>query len=330
MNVIAMPAPLRQVYMLLSPKALGYACLALESLLRNSFEPLNLHLITDSENDKRLLTTFMLELAPDPCHRWSVTAETELLDREAILFANLPHLRGFRRGHPCWRKVTDPLLLSAPGEELVLLDPDLYFPNIFRFEPTPSSGVLLMWQKPNCLLPPEVVRAAIDARIPLAHHVDIGVSHWRAGAGSSGPDLQWIDWLIGKLGGPNLPRAMHVEAIVWAAIAMREGGGYLDPSLWHCWHRTQRKRVLRKLGVGGLRILRPEPWSRMKCFHAGGEAKWFLPDAKKAGLLERGPEHLEIGRIQPFEELTPARYGREQSAKQMLRTLGYYQLFGAG
>jgi len=216
------------------------------------------------------------------------------------------------------------MLLSEPGAELVLLDPDLYFPNMFRFEDTPTTGLLLMWQRPNCLLPPAVVRAAIEAKIPLAHHVDIGVSYWR-----SGRDLEWIDWLIGRLGGASLPRMMHIEAIVWAAIAMREGGGYLDPMLWSCWHRTQQKRMLRRLGIGGVRILRNERWASIKCFHAGGEAKWWLPDAKAAGMLDPGRQILQGGGVIPFVELTPAQYGREQSAKQVLRRLGYYRLFAS-
>jgi hypothetical protein len=310
--------------MVLSPRSLPYARLALDSLLRNSFEALNLHLITDSDEDKAALARELTLLQPHARHRWSVTAESELLDREADLFAPYAHLRAFRRGHPCWRKVTDPMLLSAPNAELVLLDPDLYFPNVFRFEETPATGLLLMWQKPNCLLPAAVVRAAMDAKIPLAHHVDIGVSYWRAGG-----DLEWIDWLIGRLGGKSLPRMMHVEAIVWSAIAMRQGGGYLDPMLWSCWHRTQFKRVLRKFGVPGVRILRNERWPRIKCFHAGGEAKWWLPDAKIAGLLEPGQHVVEPGRVAPFVELTPAQFDREQSAKEMLRTLGYYRLFAA-
>jgi hypothetical protein len=310
--------------MVLSPRSLPYAHHALESLLRNSFEALNLHLITDSDDDKQVLTQELIALQPDARHRWSVTAESELTDREADLFASYPHLRAFRRGHPCWRKVTDPMLLSEPGAELVLLDPDLYFPNVFRFEETPATGLLLMWQKPNCLLPPAVVSAAIEAKITLAHHVDIGVSYWRAGR-----DLEWIDWLIGRLGGASLPRIMHIEAIVWSAIAMREGGGYLDPMLWSCWQRTQQKRILRKFGVGGVRILRAEHWADIKCFHAGGEAKWWLPDAKAARMLDPGRKLLEAGCVMPFVELTPAQYGREQSAKQMLRRLGYYRLFAS-
>ena len=159
---------------------------------------------------------------------------------------------------------------------MVLLDPDLYFPNRFAFEPTPAQGLRLMWQQPNCLLPSTVVRTALTAGIPLARHVDIGVAHWRRSEDLA--ELEWLDRLLGKLGGTSLPHVPHVEAIIWAAMAMRFGGGYLDPSKWVCWRRTQRKRILRKLGADGQRLLRSEPLSEMKCFHAGGEAKSWLPD----------------------------------------------------
>lgn len=314
-------ADARQVYMVLSPRSLDYAKCALESLFLNCVEDVRLHLITDSASDGERLREAVAALAPDARHSCDVTAEEELQDAEAAVFAGLRNLRAFRHGHPCWRKVTDPLLLSEPGDELVLLDPDLYFPNRFYFEETPARGLSLMWQQPNCLLPPATVRAAMDAGIGLVRHVDVGVSHWRAGS-----DLAWIDWMIGRLGGAALPRMMHVEAIVWAAIAMREGGGYLDPALWVCWHRTQGKRVRLKLGGGGEGLLRGEPWARMKCFHAGGEAKWWVP--KVAGEVGRG-EALGAGRALPYVELTRARYEREQSAKGLLRGLGYYKLFGA-
>jgi len=212
------PQAQRQLYMVLSPRSLSYARAALESLFKNSADPINLNLVTDSAEDAKLLEQCVTVLELKPEHRCTVTPQDALNDAESSRFANLSNLRAFRHGHPCWRKVTDPLLLSEPGEEMVLLDPDLYFPNRFRFEQTPISGLSLMWQRPNCLLPPHVVRAAMDAHIPLARHVDIGVAHWR-----SGSDLEWIDWMLGKLGGPNLPRAMHIEAIVWSAIAGSAG-----------------------------------------------------------------------------------------------------------
>jgi hypothetical protein len=310
--------------MVLSPHSLAYARLALSSLFRNSEDAIHLRLVTDSHADRRVLADEVAALHSEARHAVSVFAEEDLADAESTAFSKLPNLRAFRHGHPCWRKITDPILLARSGEELVLLDPDLYFPNRFQFEPTPAAGLLLMWQRPNCLLPPEVVRAAMAADIPLARYVDIGVAHWRAGF-----DLEWLDWLISRLGGAALPKEMHVEAIVWAAIAMRQSGGYLDPSLWVCWRRSQAKRVRRKLGVGGRSILRAEPWHRMKCFHAGGEAKWWLPDAIAAGDLQAGTARLHPGRIFPFVELTPAHYEREQSAKGLLRSLGYYRIFGA-
>lgn len=322
-----MNEPTRQLYMVLSPHSLPYASLALRTLLSRCEEPLALHLITDSPADADTLRAAADALAPDARHTVHVAAEQDLDDAEATRFAAYPNLRRFRHGHPCWRKITDPVLMGTPGDELVLLDPDLYFPNPFRFEPTPASGLLLMWQRPNCLLPPPTVRAALDAGIPLARHVDIGVSHWRLS-----PDLQeleWIEWLLGKLGGAALPRAMHVEAIVWSAIAMHGGGGYLDPAYWHCWHRTQGKRIRRKLGADGRKILSAEPWPRIKCFHAGGEAKWWLPEAEAAGELRGDTPQITPGQVLPFVELTPTRYENEQKLKGALASLGYHRLFSS-
>jgi hypothetical protein len=307
--------------MVLSPRSLSYARDALESLFGNSVEDLHLRLITDSEQDKEELTA-ALEAIDSRAHRWTVYSEQDLAGREEALFAGHDRLRAFRRGHPCWRKITDPLLVSDPGQELVLLDPDLYFPNRFQFEATPENGLLLMWQQPNCLFPPEVVKTAISHGIRLAHHVDIGVAHWRASA-----DLDWLDWLIGRLGGTELPRIMHVEAIVWAALAMRVGGGYLDPVFWKCWRRSQAKRVMAKLGVSGQHILKSESWDSLKCFHAGGEAKWWLHKARESGLLDGRSILREPGRALAFEELTPAQYARELAFKRMLQAMGYYQIF---
>jgi hypothetical protein len=312
----------RRVFVVMSPRALGYARYALESLFRNCDEPIHLHLITDSQADKETLTEELTLRQSSGAHTWSVYDENELSDREAQLFRHFPNLRLFRHGHPCWRKITDPLLLSADGEEMVLLDPDLYFPNRFRFEATPESGVLLMWQKPSCLVPPETVSAGMALGIRFAHHVDIGVGGWRAPV-----DLEWMEWLLTRLDCPNLPQAMHVEAIVWAAIAMHIGGGYLDPKLWQCWHRNQVKRILRKAGVPGRHLLRLENFAGLKCFHAGGEAKWWLAEGKEIGLLDRQEDCTAPGPILPFEELKPGVYRREQRVKGVLAKLGYYSLF---
>lgn len=307
--------------MVLSPRSLSYSRGALESLFRNSMEALQLRLITDSKQDKEVLSDAVAALDAGP-HQWAVYSEEDLAEREEMLFARYDDLRAFRRGHPCWRKITDPLLLSEPGAELVLLDPDLYFPNRFQFEETPNTGLLLMWQRPHCLFPPDVVRTAIDKGIRLAHHVDIGVAHWRASA-----DLDWLAWLVAKLGGSKLPRSMHVEAIVWAALAMRIGGGHLDPAYWRCWRRSPAKRIRIRLGASGPSILSSEPWGALKCFHAGGEAKQWLTAVRELGMLDCQFTHSAPGRVLPFVELTPAHYARERAFKRVLQSLGYYHIF---
>jgi hypothetical protein len=315
---------MRSLYLILSPASLSYARFAMESLWKRSAEPVHLHLITDSIDDRNVLTRFMQELSdPASTHAWSVYAARDIDDREADRFGHFPNLRSFRRGHPCWRKITDPLLLSVPGDEMVLLDPDLYFPNRFRFEATPSTGLLLMWQKPNCLVPRQVVRTAMQAGVPLAHHVDIGVAHWR------GPDdIEWLEWLIALLGGPQLPpHVLHIEAIVWAALAMKMGGGYLDRTAWRCWRRSQYNRLQRLARVPGANILKSEPWGEIKCFHGGGEAKHWIPGAAASGLFAEPQDRTQFTSVSPFIELTPTDYERQQAGKRLLRRLGYYTLF---
>lgn len=309
------------MFTVLSPRSLAYARFMLESLFSRSADAIDLTLITDSSADKDLLIDHLSVLNVNGRH-WEVHSFDDLNDREAARFARHPNLRLFRRGHPCWRKVTDPLLLSEAGNEIILLDPDLYFPNRFSFEPTPGQSLLLMWQKPNCLFPPETVWKALSAGIPLAAHVDIGVAQWRGAV-----DLDWLDWLIGKLGGSALPNIMHVEAIVWAAIAMQVGGGHLDPRHWLCWRRTQTKRVLRKVGVPGENILRREPWTEIKCFHAGGEAKYWIAGTIDRGFVQVGDRPTTPAAIVPFVRMQQQKYQREQLIKNRLRQVGYYSLF---
>ncbi len=313
----------RKVYCILSARSLPYADKAMASLVAHCDEDLDLTLITDSADDKIALVDAMQSIDVPARHQWRVCAQSEADERAAVVLAKYPHIAAFRFGHPCWRKITDPLLFAAPDEEMVILDPDLYFPNRFRFEPTPARGILLMYQPPSCLLPDDVVRRAYAANIRLAHHVDIGVAH-----ASNNLDLAWLDQLIATLGGTQLPRAMHIEAIVWAALAMREGGGYLDPDHWHCWRNTQWKRAALRLGASGRNVLRVERFGDMKCFHGGGVAKWWVPEALKAGELPTPRAIPERRAPAPFEELTLAAYDSTQRLKRLARRLGYYKLVG--
>jgi len=313
----------RRLFLILSPRSLDYARLCIGSLLANALEDLELHLVTDSAEDKQTLAE-ALELDSLPArHRVFVYAKNDLADREAERLAAYPHIRQFRHGHPCWRKVTDPLLLTEDTEEMVLLDPDLYFPNPFTFEPTPARGIYLMWQRPTCFMRPDQVRIAMDKGIRLADHIDIGVAQWRAPI-----DLAWLDWLLAQLDFPSLRRYMHMEAFVWSALAMRLGGGHLDPAYWHCWQFTLLRRLRLKMNAPKMSLVGGANFPSLKCFHAGGLAKYWIAEAHAAGLLKTPQRtHSEPGRILPFAELQPSAYKRELKAKEMLTRLGYYKFF---
>lgn len=313
----------RKAYCVMGAGSLPYARLSIQSLCANCLDDLDLRVITDDDEDKVKIVAAMTELGIDPRHAWSVHSKNELDVLAQAQYLGLPELHRLRSGHPCWRKITDPLLLAEDGEEILLLDPDLFFPNQFRFEPTPPKGVLLMWQAPHCLLPPESVMNAYDAGVPLAHHVDIGVGQLRRNL-----DMVWLNGLVASLrGGLELPRKMHIEAIIWSAVALKEGGGYMNPVHWHCWANSQWKRLAIKLGVSGVQLLKSEDFSAMKCFHGGGPAKWWIPGFIAAGLMPK-PRRLDE-HVQPktFEPLTRETYISGQRWKKLARRLGYYALF---
>lgn len=313
----------RKAYCVMGAGSLPYARLSIQSLCANSIDPLDLKIITDGESDKTKIVDAVTELGIETRHQVSVHSKAELDVLATAQYVNLPELHRLRSGHPCWRKITDPLLLAEDGEEILLLDPDLYFPNRFRFEPTPSTGVLLMWQRPHCLLPHESVMNAYGGKLRLAHHVDIGVGQLRRNL-----DMQWMNDLVATLrGGGELPRKMHIEAIIWSAVALREGGGYLDPTHWHCWANSQWKRAALKMRVAGVRLLRGEPFSDMKCFHGGGPAKWWIPDFMKAGFMPAPRLLDEHVAPRAFEELTQSEYLAGQRWRALARKLGYYAIF---
>lgn len=315
--------PRRSVYCVMSARSLPYARFAIASLLKNSMESLDLRFVTDDESDRVEIDQALAKIPNQERHRIRVDIKAEIDQLAEVQWAAFPHLRRFRDGHPCWRKITDPILLAAPGEEMVILDPDLYFPNRFSFEQTPQKGILLMWQPPSCLLPDVTVMNAYRQGLALAHHVDIGVAHAR-----NNLDLAWLDDAVAKLeNGAALPRAMHVEAIVWAAIAMKEGGAYLDPDYWHCYRHSQWKRAALKVGVSGQSLLAREDFADMKCFHGGGPAKWWIPEYVETNRMPAPKELAAQARFPAFDELTVKDYEATQRLKRVARKLGYYKLF---
>jgi hypothetical protein len=181
-----------------------------------------------------------------------------------------------------------------------------------------------MWQPPSCLLPDDVVMRVYALGVKLAHHVDIGVAQLR-----NSMDLDWLDWFIGALGGSSIPRVMHVEAIVWSALAMRMGGGYFDAETWYCWQYRQWKRIALKLGVSGVTVLRGEPLRKVKCFHASGVAKWFVKDACERNLFAAPLEISTFTAPRDYVELTMREYLNDQRVKRFVRRLGYYKIMRA-
>lgn len=290
----------RSVYMIAGIDAIDYAEVAISSLFSNCRDTINFTLITDSADDRDRYAAMLDRLPNGPPRVVRDQAECDVRAQET--FAEVPHVRAFRLGHPCWRKITDPTLFAEPGEEIIVLDPDLYFPNAFHFEQTPKGQLLLMRQRRHCLLPPHIVRAAFRTGFPIAHHTDIGVAQH--------DDLPWpwIDALIAQLGGAGLPRIAHVESILWAMIAMRVGGGYLSPRSWACWERTLGKRLLMLLGFSGPALLRLERADRLKCFHASSGAKDWLVAAREAGILHSGAPQLAPTNPLPFMKINPSEY----------------------
>lgn len=307
----------RSVTMVAGIDAIGYAELAIATLLAKCRDPIRFTLLTDSAADKARYAALLARLPGDAPR--AVFDQSDCDARAEEVFADHPNIRAFRRGHPCWRKITDPSLFAEPGSEIIVLDPDLVFPNPFTFEATPRDGLLLMRQRRHCLLPPHVVRAAMAAGYPLAHHTDIGVAQHRA------LPWDWIETAVGRLGGGALPRVAHVESILWAMIAMEIGGGFLDPRAWACWERTAPKRLLMLAGMGGPGLLRIERAHRLKCFHGSSGAKDWMVAAAARGLFRAGAPRLGATPIRPFVAISPAEFERGERRKTsyhaVLRTL---------
>ncbi|WP_056524784.1 hypothetical protein [Sphingomonas sp. Leaf339] len=315
----------RKVYCVLGARSLRYARACLASMLQQSDEPLDLFLLTDAPADAVALREAMEPLVAGTAHRLTVYDQADADARAADIFRDYPAIIRFRGGHPCWRKITDPVLYAAPGEEVIIIDPDVYFPNRFTFEPTPATGLLLMWQRPNCLLPEPLVRDAYAQSVPMADHTDIGVCQFRAPL----PYAE-LERLLETLDTRAYAHSMHVESIVWAALAEQMGGGYLDPSSWHCYGNTVTGRIARRLGRSGPEMLRKLAFGRMKAFHAGGIAKDWLVDAEREGVFADGSPRVEATPVRPFVLYPLAKFERKIRIRKLARKLGLYSVIGNG
>jgi hypothetical protein len=305
----------------LAASSLPYASLCVRSLAENLDGVEVIHLLTDTPGDQEQLQRAFAGLG-----RIKVQLSDELWEDGGNPMRKFAGLEKLRKGHPCWRKLTDPMLLARDGDEVLIVDPDVYFPRRFSFQKVGDGTLRLMWQKPNCLLPFSVVQMAFAKGIAMADHVDIGIAQYRAPL-----DLEWLNWLVESLG--ETPRVMHVEAILWSCLAMRMGGGYLDSDRWYCWANTQRKRLLKKAGATPARMLSAEDFRSCLAFHAGGTAKAWLAapgvgDSLKelAGLP--GGKPLGAGTVRPFVPFTKEKFEWLRKRGRILKAIGYYKLVG--
>ena len=305
----------------LSASSLPYASLCIRSLAQNLNGDEAIHLLTDTPRDLGLLREAFADL-----ERIKVQLSDELWEATGNRMRRLTGLARLRSGHPCWRKLTDPMLLAREGDEVVVVDPDVYFPRPFSFQKVGDGTLRLMWQKPNCLLPYHVAQSAFAKGIAMADHVDIGIAQYRAPL-----DLDWLNWLVESLG--ELPRVMHVEAILWSCLAMRMGGGYLDADRWYCWANTQRKRLLKKAGAKPARMLGAEDFRSCLAFHAGGTAKAWLAVPGAEDLLKQlaakpGGRGLAAEMVSPFVPFTEEKLVWLRRRARILKAAGYYSLVG--
>ena len=306
----------------LAASSLPYASICIRSLADKLQGDQQIHLLTDSPEDRTQLREAFADIARINVH-WS----DELWADPGNAMRRFPGIVRLRDGHPCWRKLTDPMLVAGDGDEVVVIDPDVYFLRPFAFEPVGDTSLRLMWQRANCLLPYSVVDAAFARGIALADHVDIGIAQYRAPL-----DIEWLDWAITVLG--ELPtNVLHVEAVLWSCLAMHMGGGYLDPTLWRCWQNSQSKRIRRKLGATPTQMLALEDFSQAIAFHAGGVAKYWLAapgseDQVKdlAALPSTGSRSRKA--MQPFVPFTAKKFEWLKKRSSWLDALGYYRFVG--
>lgn len=319
-----MPTEVRHVYVVLGTVSLPYAKICIGSMLDHSDEAIDLKVITDKDADRETYRAEFSDCATrNPRHQVSFYSEADLDAVAARRIGAFGAVQEFRKGHPCWRKITDPALLAADGEEAIVIDPDVYFPNRFKFEPTPERGLLLMWQRPNCMLPPEAVRKALGL-CALADHVDIGVGQVRCPV-----DWEWLDSFLRALQPQPYKKFMHIEVVVWSAMAMRIGGGYLNPGHWRCYRNSLAKRLRLRLGTDRMRLLAAEKLREVKAFHAGGYPKYWLAEAVERNVLPEPGVVLHSLPTVPYRAYSNARHEWKLTTRDAARRLGIFRLLSS-
>ena len=113
----------------LAASSLPYASLCIRSLAVNLDGEEPIHLLTDTPEDRE-----QLQRAFAGFRRIKVRLSDELWENGGNPMRKYAGLEKLRKGHPCWRKLTDPMLLAREGDEVVVVDPDVYFPRRFSFE----------------------------------------------------------------------------------------------------------------------------------------------------------------------------------------------------
>ena len=106
----------------LGASSLPYGALCIRSLAENLEGDVPIHLLTDSLGDRAQLQHAFAGLT-----RVKVQVADELWADASNPMRRYAGLEKLRKGHPCWRKLTDPMLLARDGEEVVIVDPDVYF-----------------------------------------------------------------------------------------------------------------------------------------------------------------------------------------------------------
>ena len=300
-----------------SARSLSYASVCLESLLQRCLDTVRLVLIVDDSADRDAFHAAADAWRYPKRHAIEFRLVTETGIGSGDPLGKYPHVRSLQQGHPCWRKNVDPFLVSD-REEVVIIDPDVYFLRTFRFPISSEHAIRLMWQRPNCLHPPAAVDDAFASGASLADHTDIGVA-----IVSKQIDWEWLDWFLSHLSLQQYRSYMHIESIVWAALAMRHGGGYLDPARWVCYQHNWSAKIRTRLG-GNFHFQMPQ-LDLAVALHAGGVAKHVFLDVIRQQRLGPGNELLNPADeyCMPFEAFTATKWRWKKRRLYVQRSFGF-------